>query len=540
MVSLQGNTAFTWSSDYSIVQHPLPTPGSEPWAIATDHQGRVWFVEQGSNRLGEYDPASGTMREYPIPTARSNPESVAVDSRGNVWFTELTSNNLGELPAGGDGIREFPVPGPVVNLAGSRQTLACGPTTVLPDPAGTVWLACLFSNQIDEFFPGAGSFASYDLPVLQSGPAGMLLDRGGNLWFAAADSDMLGRAIISQLQNGTNHGISEFAPLNQTYLFRSNHTTSFLGGSDIITSSLPTPSGIVMDSAGKLWITEHVDSSFDSYDPTTQSLVRYWTSQTFGAYGYTVSFPNGVAIGPNGNIWIGEHYGNKIAEFVPSPETMTEYPVPCCNSSIAAVYSVATGTNGKLWFVEIAGNAIGELDPLSTSAELTMSLPMNRFTVDPHGSVAIPMRFSGSTPSGGSLNLSLSMSGVSATGNPQNMTAEFSNSALHVAPDAQATTNLTLSLQGINPGVYYLTVGASSSPGGEIHSAILKLTVTTGPGYPVGVLVPIAAAAVAAASAAGLALARRAHRGHVRRGGLRLDSHNRAMRRTATPPAAAA
>ena len=418
--------------------------------------------------------------------------------------------------------------------------MACGPGAVLPDPSGTVWVACLFSNQIDEFIPAEGDFASYDLPVFQSGPAGMLLDGKGGLWFTAADSDMLGKATVSQLQNGTSEGITEFAPLNQTYLFRSNHTSSFLGGSEIITSSLPTPSGIAMDSSGKLWITEHVDSSFDSYDVATQSLVRYWTSQTFGAYGFSVSFPNGIAIGPDGTVWIGEHYGNRIAAFIPSSETMTEYPVPCCNSSIAAVYSVAVGPDGGLWFVEIAGNAVGEMVPVPHSPALTMSLPSAHFAVDSHGTVTIPVRVSEAVAGGKPMNLSLSLSGISATGSPQNMTAGFTKAEVAIAPGSQASTNLTLSLEGVDPGVYYLTLGARS-PGGEIRSAILKLTVASGQSYPTGLLVPIVAAAVAATGVAGYLIARRAQRRPGRRRSLRiLDSLKRARRRIATPPAAAA
>lgn len=536
VTTTSGGSTFTWSDGYAIVQHQLPTPRSEPWAITSDPAGKVWFLEQGTGRLGAYDPASGNFQEYPIPTGGSELGSVASDSLGNIWFTELSSNMLGELPAGGKEIREFPVPGTTVNLGGSTQTLACGPGAILPDPSGTVLLACLFSDQIDEFFPVSNTYSQFSLPVFQSGPAGLLLDHKGNLWFTAADSNMLGKAVISQLKNGTSLGISEFPPLNQTYAFRFAHPTSFLGSTSAVSSSLPTPSGIAMDGSGRLWITEHVDSSFDSYDPTTGSLVKYWTSQTFGRYGYTVSFPNGIAVDANGTVWIGEHYGNKIAAFVPSSGSMTEFPVPCCTSSSAGVYSVALGPSGRLWFVEIAGNAIGEMVPRPSQHHLSLTLPRSSVSLDSGGSATIPIQFSYSSASGGSAAFALSVAGVSATGALQNMTAGFSSSDLNLTSGATASTNLTLSLQGISPGVYYLTLSAAATPGGAIHSVVLKLTVDSGPGYPIQVVVASVVGVGALAAAAGWVLARRVQRPAVRSRPLSLlSSLTTARTRSPTP-----
>ena len=531
-----GGSTVVWSKGYTVVQHPLPRGGSQPWAIATDPSGRVWFVEQRSNQLGEYDPATGAMSQYSIPTPNSSADAVAADSRGNVWFTELASNKLGELRAGGSDVREFAIPGVQVNLAGLAQSLACGPSVVLPDPSGSVWVACIFSNQIVEFFPTNGTFARFELPVFQSSPAGMVLDGRGTLWFTAADAQMLGKAEVSQLRNNTSDGITEFAPLNQTYPFKFTLATSFLGSTTVITSSLPTPSGIAMDSQGRLWVTEHVDNSFDSYDIATGSLVRYWTSQTFGANGFRVSFPNGIAVDADGSVWVGEHYGNKIAEFVPSTGQMTEYPVPCCASSIAGVYSVALDRGGRLWFVEINGNAIGEMVPSSDLPGLSLSLPVSSVQLGPQGAATIPVDFGLETGSRNSTSISLSVSGISASGALENATARFGDSTLTLAPGAQASTNLTLSLQGLSQGTYYISLDARASPGGVVYASILRLTVTGGEPYPMDLILAVALVVAAAFGAAGWVLARRSRKPAGRR---RLRSARYSLRsaisKTASP-----
>ncbi|MDG6909481.1 MAG: hypothetical protein JRN08_03845 [Nitrososphaerota archaeon] len=530
-----GGDSFVWADGYALVQHRIPAGNAEPWSITTDPQGNVWFVEQGTNQLGEYDPASGNFTQYPIPTNHSNPDAVASDTHGNIWFVELTSNKLGELPAGRASIAEYPIPGETVALDASTQAVQCGPGAVLADPSGDIWVACLFSNQIDEFNPATDTFSSFDLPVFQSAPAGMALDGKGNLWFTAADSDMLGRAVISQLQNGTSQGITEFAPLNQTYVFAFTHPTSFVGTTEIINSSIRTPSGIALSPSGKLWLTEHVDSSFDSYDPNTQSLVKYWTSQTFGALGYSVTFPNGIAVDSNGTVWIGEHYGNRIAAFIPSSGVMTEYPVACCDTAIAGVYSVTLDRNGRLWFVEIGGDAIGEVVPIQSPTRLSLTLPDSYLTVGARGKVTVPLSFY--QAAGNSTTLSLSVSGVTITGQLRNMTAAFNSSAVTLAPGSRATSGLTLSLGGLNPGVYYLTLSATAQ-GGVIYSAILKLIVTPGAPFPVWIVVSVAAASVAAAGL-GLLLARRSRAVRGRRRALRV-SRKRARTSTTTPTPVAA
>ena len=469
-------------------------------------------MEETANQLGSYDPRSGVFHEYGIPTPRSTPQAVATDGSGNVWFTELTSSKLGELVHGGTSITEYSIPSLPVSLGSSTEPLSCGPGAVISDPSGPIWLACLFSNQVDEFFPGSGTFESFDLPVFPSGPAGLVLDGKGGLWFTAADANMLGRAVISQLSSGTSDGITEFAPLNQTYVFDYSLQTSFLGGTTNAKSSLPTPSGIALAPDGELWVTEHVDSSFDSYNPRTGSLDRYWTSQTHGAFGFSVSFPNGIAAGKDGTVWVAEHYGNRVAEFDPASGQLTEYEATCCSSSYAGVYTLALAPDGTPWFVEIQGNAIGELIPTNGTSPTKVDLPTAASVAGSGGSVTIPLEFSSgsATPS----TLSLGLSGITGTGAPSNMTAAFSPSIVSVAGANRTVSDLTLTTNHLKPGVYYLTLTANDEADSVLYSTILKLTVTGGSAPQVPLL--IAVGAIFAVVAAGAFVARRRLKSHRR------------------------
>jgi streptogramin lyase len=506
---------------YQMIEYHLPNGSSEPWSITADTQGRIWFVQQNPAALVMFNPQTQTFSQYPISgngNESATPESVATDTSGNVWFSALVTNNLGELKNGSSNVIQYSIPGTKVSIGSSSQSLSCGPTVVKTDASGNVWVACEFSNQIDEFFPKNSTFLSFDLPLWLSAPAGFAFDNSGNLWFTAADADRIGKAVLTSLKNGTTDGITEFAPMNSTYIFSFPHEEGPSGTIQNISSSLPTPSGIALAPDGStLWITEHVDSSFDSYNINTKSLVRYWTSQTYDKFGYLVSFPNGIAIDSEGNVWIGEHYGNKIAEFKPSTDQLTEYPIPCCSNNVGGPYSIALGPNGSVWFVEILGSAIGELKPTTASPSLSINLSSSILKIGQSSTANIPLELN---QIGGITDASLNVSGMSNTGILSKASASFSKSTISFSSENSVNVTLTLTTAGLNPGIYYLTVSATVSTG-EIYSTILKVTVSQSPSLSLTALyVAIVAIVLAVCVVGGLyALSRRPRASHrIRRG----------------------
>jgi virginiamycin B lyase len=474
-----------------------------------------------------FNITTNTFKEYSIPTPNSTAGSVTVDSSGNVWFTELTANKLGELPSASSKISEFTIPNASFSISGLSHPVSCGPIGVIAGPRNSLWIMCLFSNQIDEFFPTNSTFDSFDLPSFQSGPAGLVFDHSGNFWFTAADVNMIGHGVVSELRNNTSNGITETAPVNSTYRFTFAHTIDFIGHTENITSSLPTPSGIAISPDGRtLWITEHVDSSFDSYNIATQSIDRYWLSQTYGAFGYPISFPNGVAVDGNGNVWIAEHYGNRVAEYNPTTGRLTEYKVPCCGAESAGVYTLTLGKNGTVWFVEILGDAIGELSPVSTPQQsFAVSVPTVPVSINTSigSSVNVPVSIDYSINSSTKTTLSLNVSGVSYSGALPVGSYNFQSSSIQVSGSGSTSDNLTISSSSLNRGIYYLTVSATPSSGNAIYSSIVKLVVGHGGpsgsssysqliiyGTAIGIIVAIAVVAV-------LSLAKRRKKGRGQR-----------------------
>ncbi|MEM3637371.1 MAG: hypothetical protein QXX17_03785 [Conexivisphaerales archaeon] len=467
----ESSRTITWQNDYSIVQYALPDNSSVPISIAVSPNGTVWVLEQAANKLVAFNPLNRRFTTYPIPTSNSFPLSVAVDKSGNVWFTELNGEKLGYLDPTSGNIAEYPIPGINVSVYGLSQRIPCGPAAIAFDKADNVWLACLFSNQIDEFISAEHEFVSFNLPVFQSGPSALLVTDSG-LWFSAADANMLGYADFNALVPNSSAGITEFSPLNKSYLYTFSHPTSFLGGYENLTSSLPTPTSIASSSNGSvLWITEHVDNSFDSYNVQTKVLDKFWLSKTNGTFGYAYAFPNYIHPDASGNLWIAEHYGNKIAIFSPSQMSLIELKVPCCSSDIAGAYTGALDWQGNFWFVESNAAAIGEVIKGNSSSVLTAQVSTTNIAIHYGGYVSVPITYS--LQSGKSLNLLFDVSGITPDGNLQNITAQFNQSRIQIVAGKEASLQLTFHDTGLKPGRYYLTVSAISS--NAVYSFIMSM-----------------------------------------------------------------
>ncbi|MDZ4384656.1 MAG: hypothetical protein U0940_04135, partial [Nitrospirota bacterium] len=119
-----------------VKEYPLPTPYSQPYGIAVDAQGVVWFSGQLANKIGRLDPSSGAIKEYEIPSAKGattdnkwvyspsertppsspsgssagSPLNMAVDSQGVLWFTEQLGNKIGMFDPATESFKEYAIP----------------------------------------------------------------------------------------------------------------------------------------------------------------------------------------------------------------------------------------------------------------------------------------------------------------------------------------------------------------------------------------------------------------------------------------------
>jgi virginiamycin B lyase len=69
-------------------------PGSQPYAIAADGDGILWYSESSANQIVRFDPIKQAFRRITLPSLRSDARSMAADAQGRVWLALPGANKV--------------------------------------------------------------------------------------------------------------------------------------------------------------------------------------------------------------------------------------------------------------------------------------------------------------------------------------------------------------------------------------------------------------------------------------------------------------
>lgn len=189
--------------------------------------GSVWLAEQGSNKLGRWDPATQQITEYQDPylpgkegiedggqkhtlrldssgkvwtsgrpLTRFDPETkkfnrfdevetcydVKVDKADNVWFTSPAVNRIGKVDGKTMKVSQWTLPTP-----------GAAPRRLEIGPDGMIWTGEFRGGKMARFDPRTETFTEYPLPGPDPSPYGLGFDADGYLWYDSHDMDLLGR-----------------------------------------------------------------------------------------------------------------------------------------------------------------------------------------------------------------------------------------------------------------------------------------------------------------------------------------------------------
>ncbi len=159
------------------VEYELPGPSRMPWSAFQDKDGNYWMPYYGNaNKIGRLDPKTAEVQEYPVPNRGTAAIHSAVPAPdGSVWLTEQGSNKLGHWDPASRTITEYQdsyIPGKEGTVAGgSKHTLRI-------DAQGRVWAT---GGPLTVFDPKTAKFTQIkEIPSAY----GIALDKDGNCWFA--------------------------------------------------------------------------------------------------------------------------------------------------------------------------------------------------------------------------------------------------------------------------------------------------------------------------------------------------------------------
>jgi virginiamycin B lyase len=164
------------------VEYETPGPSRMPWSAYPDKDGNFWIPYYGrANKIGELNPVSGVIKEFPVPeTGTAAIHSAVPAPDGSVWITEQGTNKLGRWDPKTQKITEFQDD--------------WGKHTARIDANGQVWS----TGGLSRYDPKYGTFTHIaDVPNAY----GIALDQDGNAWFAELRKDgRIGKVDAKTLQ----------------------------------------------------------------------------------------------------------------------------------------------------------------------------------------------------------------------------------------------------------------------------------------------------------------------------------------------------
>jgi len=199
-------------------EYPVPNMGTAAIHSAVPHpDGSVWLTEQGSDKLGRWDPQTKQITEYQDTvgkhTVRIDPKTgmvwstgalsvfdpktekfthipevptsygIALDQDGNAWFTELTpSGKVGKVDAKTLKVTKYTLP-----------TQNGRPRRIQVDDKGIVWFAEFDAGKIGRLDPKTGAITEFQLPGPRPTPYALGIDRDGMVWYSSEYMDVIGR-----------------------------------------------------------------------------------------------------------------------------------------------------------------------------------------------------------------------------------------------------------------------------------------------------------------------------------------------------------
>lgn len=312
-----------------IKEFQIPTPDAGPLAIIATRNNTFWFTEFNASQIGEFFEQNSSFKEFPIPEPGARPAALALDNFGRIWFSDQS-----------------------------------GP--------GSIWM----------FDPSTGVFQQYKTLTAHSTPLFVLIDKQNNVWFAESTANMLGELIYPnytmkeyplptpnsepvELAFGQNDSIIWITETNSGKIAEFNALKqSYVEFTPPPSERLVSPVGIVYDSSGNVWVSDHGGSSVDELIPSNSTFRKYPTSLPNPALGYANSAVATLAIDSQGRLWFVEHFSNKVGRLDPRTNTMNEFVIPTYGA-----YSVQNSLDslGNFWFTEYTGNIIGMIQSNATS-----------------------------------------------------------------------------------------------------------------------------------------------------------------------------
>ncbi len=281
-------------------------------------------------------------------TGLFNPYAVAVDpTSGKVFVADTGDNRVlrfadvlalsnGAAPDGVLGEPNF-----TTGSANARATRAgmSGPMALALDAGGRLWVADTANNRVLRFdhaavkanganadaVLGQPNFTGHTAHVTRtgmSGPRGLAVDAAGRLWVSDAFNN---RVLRFDTAAAKANGANADGVLGQpNYTGNTPHTTRNGLGNPSLPGD-PGPTGLIVDSTGRLWVADSFNNRVLRFDLAAARPNGANASGVLGQLNFAsntaqttqngIFVPMGVAVDKSGRLYVAEYGNNRILSF---------------------------------------------------------------------------------------------------------------------------------------------------------------------------------------------------------------------------------
>ncbi len=314
------STVRTYTSDamnIHYVEYDMPGPSRMPFSAAPAKDGSIWIPNFGvANKITRLDPNTGAMEDFPVP----NTDTAAVHSAwpgadGKVWIAEQGTNKLGEWdPATRQVVQYQDIrrpPNERVESGGSKHT-----TRV--DPGGFVWST---GTPLTRFDPETKKFTEFYDEVRNS--YGIEPDKNGDFWITEPTTGLLDKVEWKTLKitkfklptkdfnRRVEIGSKGIVWVGQYYtgkITRFDPETQKFTEFDLPGGAQSFPYGMGLDSNDNIWYASFYLDELGCFDQKTGKFTTY-------PFPHSENTVREIIRDPQGRMWYGSPSNNKVGYF---------------------------------------------------------------------------------------------------------------------------------------------------------------------------------------------------------------------------------